>query len=196
MKPASLTMLAGLMMIAATAPLPTRAQDAKPPAAAAEAKAEAKPVDPARLAAAKELLVAFGGLEQAKASIPQFVDMLVVEIKLRDEKIAAPSEYFLRSETQPDKPRVKAYLAEVEAAASAFYAERFTADEMKAIAAFHTSAAGKKFQAETPKLLGLMVPMMGRFQQTLLEDMTKGISAGAAKEKPADAAPAPAGDKK
>ncbi len=154
----------------------------------ASAQEPAKPVaaaDPARVAAAKNLLVAFGGLDQAKASIPQFVDMLVADIKLRDNKIAAPAEYFLRSETEPDKPRVKAYLAEVEKAAIDFYAERFTTDEMKVIAEFHTSAAGKKFQAETPKLLGLMVPMMGKFQQSLIEDMSKGLSAGAAKEQPA-----------
>ena len=165
----------------------------------AHAQEAAKPAaDPQRLAAAKDLLVAFGGLDQAKASIPQFVDMLVADIKQRDDKIAAPAEYFLRTETEVGKPRVTAYLAEVEAAATQFYAERFTVEEMKAIADFHKSAAGKKFQAETPKLLGLMVPMMGKFQQSLIEDMSKGLSAGAAKEGDAkgDAPKAAAGDKK
>lgn len=174
---------------------PVLAEDAKPAAAPAPFKAEIK-ADPARIAAAKELLAAFGGLEQAKASVPQFVNALVAEIRSRDEKIGAPAEYFLRSETEPDKPRVKAYLAEVEAAATSFYADTFTVDEMKTITAFYTSAAGKKFQAETPKLLGMMAPMMARFQQSLIQDMQKGLSGGAAKEG-APNAPAPAaGDKK
>lgn len=177
--------LAGGLLLAAPLTMtstPVRAEDAKPAAAAAA-------TDPARVAAAKELLAAFGGVEQAKASIPQFVMALIAEIKDRDEKIAGPAEYFLRSETEPGKPRVTAYLAEVEKTAVDFYASHFTVDEMKAIIAFQTSPAGRKFQTETPQLMGQLSPLMARFQQGLIQDMQKGLTAGAAKD-------AAAGDKK
>lgn len=188
---AGTVLAAGLVAALAIGPgAPALAEDAKPAAAA-----DAAP-DPARLAAAKELLNAMGGLDQAKSSIPQFVEALAADIQQRDDKIAAPAAYFLRSETEPGKPRVKSFIAEVEATATKFYAQNFTVDEMKVITAFHTSAAGKKFQGETPKLVALMSPIMGRFQQSLIEDMQKGLSGGVAKEAaPAAAAPA-AGDKK
>lgn len=158
--------------------VPARAQDAP--------KAEAAKADPARVAAAKDLLQAMGGIEQARASISQFVEALIAEITSKDQSISGPASLFLRSETQPDRPRVKQFLAGVEEAAAGFYAERFTAEELKTIADFQRSAAGKKFQAETPQLMGVMIPRMTAFQQGLIEDMQKGLTAGR-KEEPAAA---------
>lgn len=145
---------------------------------------EAKP-DPARIAAAKELVATMGGADQARASIKQFVMALTAEIAQRDEKLAKPAEMFMQLETQPDKPRVKQFIADMEDAASKFYAERFTADELKAIVAFQTSEAGKKFQKLTPEIVAVIGPRMTAFQEGLLRDMQKGISGGAAKEEPA-----------
>lgn len=148
---------------------------------------DAKAPDPARAAAAKELVDTMGNTAQAQASIEQFVAALVSDIASKDEKLAKPAELFLRLETQPDKPRVKAYIAETEKLATDFYAERFTTDEMKAIVAFQKSDAGRKFQNLTPELVGAkLVPRITQFQQQLLIDMQKGISGGAAKEEPSE----------
>ena len=151
---------------------------AQEPATAAAAK-----VDPARIAAAKDLLQAMGGGDQARASIGQFVEALILEIRQKDESVAAPASLFLRSETQPDRPRVKTYLADVEEAAATFYAERFTVEELKAVADFQRSAAGRKFQAETPQLMSVMIPRITKFQQGLIEDMQKGLTLGRQEEK-------------
>ena len=67
---------------------------AQEPATAAPAK-----VDPARIAAAKDLLQAMGGGDQARASIGQFVEALILEIRQKDDSVAAPASLFLRSET-------------------------------------------------------------------------------------------------
>ena len=151
---------------------------------------DAAKADPARIAAAKELLNAMGGVDQARASVQQFVDALIADIAQRDAKLAKPAEYFLRSETAPEKSRVKDYLADIETTASEFYASRFTAEEMKAIVAFQTSEAGRKFQKLTPELLGTLVPRMTKFQEALIRDMQKGTTAGASTEEKAPEAPA------
>ena len=100
----------------------------------------------------------------------------------------------MQLETQPDKPRVKQFIADMEDAASKFYAERFTADELKAIVAFQTSEAGKKFQKLTPELVAFIAPRMTAFQEGLIRDMQKGIEGGSVKEAPAK--DAGAGEKK
>ena len=87
---------------------------------------EAVDVDPNRLAAAKELVATMGGAEQAQASIRQFAMALTAQIAQHDQKLAKPAEMFMQLETQPDKPRVKQFIADMEDAASKFYAERFT----------------------------------------------------------------------
>ncbi len=160
------------------------------PIASAE---DAKP-DPARIAAAKELVATMGGGEQAQASIKQFVMALTAEIAQHDQKLAKPAEMFMQLETQPDKPRVKQFIADMEDAASKFYAERFSADELKTIVAFQNSEAGKKFQKLTPELVGFIAPRMTAFQEGLIRDMQKGIEGGAAKDAPP--ANAGAGEKK
>ena len=78
---------------------------------------------------------------------------------------------------------MKTYLADVEEAAAAFYAERFTVEELKAVADFQRSPAGRKFQTETPQLMSVMIPRITKFQQGLIEDMQKGLTAGRQEEK-------------
>lgn len=170
-------------------------------AASGASTADEKVDDPARLAAARELVTTMGGPAQAQASIQQFVTALLAEITQHDEKLAKPAEVFMQLETRPDSPRFKQFVAEMDGTAAKFYAERFTTEELKAIVAFQTSEAGRKFLKLTPDLVALVGPRMTEFQEGLLRDMQKGFVGGASKEAPAEAskdAPpaAPAPEKK
>lgn len=143
---------------------------------AAGAFAQAAAPDPARLAAAQELVASMGGDDQARASVTAFVDAINADLRQKVPQKAPALEAFLKGELAADKPRLKELLADLQNLAVTFYAERFTVDELKAIAAFQKSAAGRKFQETTPRLMTLLAARMQDFQGSLMRDLQGELS--------------------
>lgn len=137
-------------------------------ASAAETEAKA---DPARAAAAKELIEAMGGASQVLASVGQLRDALSKDMGEREPTKAKAFSEFLQKEASPESARVKALIAGIGEAAISFYAGRFSAEEMAAIAEFQKSAAGRKFQELTPQLAAVVGPRLMAFQKQLIEDL-------------------------
>ncbi len=127
--------------------------------------------DPARVAAAAELIAAMGGAGQVQASIGQLREALAKDMGERAPEKAKEFADYLGKEAGAESARVKALLAGIEEQATAFYAERFTAEELKAVAAFQGSAAGRKFQELTPQLAAIVGPRLMEFQKKLIEDL-------------------------
>lgn len=135
------------------------------------AEAAVAEADPARTSAAKEMLEAMGGAKQIEASISQLRDALSKDMGAREPTKAKEFADYLQKETSTESERVKSLMAGVEDAATAFYAERFTAEELTAIAAFQKSEAGRKFQELTPQLAAIVGPRLMEFQKKLIEDL-------------------------
>ncbi len=152
----------------------------------ANAQSDAKQ-DPARIAAAKELLDAMGGASQLQASITQLREALSKDMGEREPTKAKEFAAFLDKEASPESARVKTLMSGIDEAATAFYAERFTAEEMKAIAEFLKSVAGRKFQELTPQLAALVGPRLMAFQKQLIADLQTATNQPQWPGKPADA---------
>lgn len=135
------------------------------------AMAETSPQDAARLAAAEELVTAMGGDDQARASVTAFIDAINADLRQKLPQKAPALEAYLKDETASGKPRISDLLVDLKKLAVDFYASRFTAEEMQAIAAFQKSAAGRKFQETTPRLMTLLAGRMQDFQGTLMRDL-------------------------
>lgn len=143
---------------------------------AAGAFAQAGAPDAARLAAAQELVASMGGDDQARASVTAFVDAINADLRQKVPQKASALEAFLKGELAADKPRLKELLADLQKLAVTFYAERFTLDELKAVTAFQKSAAGRKFQETTPRLMTLLAGRMQDFQGSLMRDLQGELS--------------------
>ncbi|MCB1519984.1 MAG: DUF2059 domain-containing protein [Hyphomicrobiaceae bacterium] len=144
--------------------------------AAAPADEQSDP-DAARLEAAKALVAAIGGGEQARATVENLKKALIANIQASVPAQAVGFAAYAEAEMKPDSPRVVKYLADVESLAVNFYARRFTAEEMQAIAAFQTSPAGRKFQALTPELGSQIAARTMLFQGDVIRTIEKGAAA-------------------
>lgn len=139
--------------------------------AAGVALAQSAAPDAGRVAAAKDLVSAMGGEQQAQASVTAFIDAINADLRQKLPQKAPALEAWLKTEAAPGSPRVKELLAGFQELAANFYAERFTAEELQAITAFHKSGAGRKFQETTPRLMTLLAGRMQDFQGSLMRDM-------------------------
>lgn len=127
--------------------------------------------DPARVAAAKELVTAMRGAEQVQASIGQLRDALAKDMGAREPTKAKDFADYLAKEAGAESDRVKTLVAGIDEQATAFYADRFTVEELKAVAAFQASDAGRKFQELTPQLAAVVGPRLMEFQKKLIDDL-------------------------
>ena len=132
--------------------------------------------DAAHVAAATELVSAMDAKTQALTSVEQLRQALIMRIQASEPKKVVGFTAYADKEMRPDSPLVKQFLTDMENIAVQFYARNFTPDEMKAIAVFQKSEAGRKFNRVTPELGGLIATRMGRFQT----DVIKAIEQGAA----------------
>ena len=160
-------------------------------ACAAPSMAQKAPADPARMAAAKELMTAAGGKETAIKAMNQMKDAMIKQLRVAKPAEVASVEGLLNKLLAPDHPRVVTYLNEVEQGALDFYAERFTVDELKAITQFQMSPVGKKFRDLTPELGTVMAGPFIRFQQGMMVEMQQALGgmAGRGGMAPAGAPP-------
>lgn len=168
----SLTMVAAALAIATATSTPLVAQQQPP--AAAEAP---KPADPAAIAAAEKLVAAMGAEDQARATIDSLKRALIGHMQSTEPAKVVGFTAYADKELAAGSPRVTQYLGEVSRLAVAYYAQRFTVEEMNAIAAFQTSPAGRKFQALTPELGAAIAERTMQFQSDLIRTIQQGAAA-------------------
>lgn len=138
------------------------------------AQAQATP-DPERTAAAKDLLVAMNVQEQFHKTLSSVQNLLSAQMKTQpggEKTLALIAKIF-----DPESQDVKTYLTDAEVALQVFYADRFTVEELKEIAAFQRSAAGKKLQAAIPDMVGALGPPLGKFQESVKKQLVEELSA-------------------
>jgi uncharacterized protein len=131
--------------------------------------------DPDRQAAAKDLMAAMNAPEQFHKTLSSVQNLLAQQMKTQpagEKAIALIAKIF-----DPESPDVKTYLADAENALLTFYAEHFTTDELKEIAAFQRSAAGKKLQASIPEMVGSLGPPLAKFQEGVKTKLVEELSA-------------------
>ena len=127
--------------------------------------------DPTRLDAARELVDAMGGVSMAERVVDQMIDGMVGQMRAQNPRTAADFERIMRTALGHGSPKMKAYLNEIMVVMTAFYAEKFTLDELREITVFQRSPLGQKFQAVVPEAMARMTPVMMKFQAGIVPDM-------------------------
>ena len=98
---------------------------------------------------------------------------LVTQMRNSDPSKADKADKNLEAFIREDNPRFAAYLDEMQGLAINFYASSFSTEELKTIATFQASDAGKKLRAAVPELSAAMAAPMFRFQHELMSEMQK-----------------------
>lgn len=141
---------------------PALAEDVKPAA------------DPARLAAARDLMEVTGVTKQLEGMMSAMKQGFAKGAK------ADISETGKKLSTEFDAAMKKfmGYQEDMLTDFAALYAETFSAEEMKTVADFYRSGTGAKFIAMTPELMQKGSAIGMKYSQKVLDDMKS--SAGAA----------------
>ena len=155
----------GLALLLLWAAAPVMAQQAAPP-------------DPARVAAARELIAAQGGIEQANKGMRQMLDAIVEQVRRGNSRDAEALARFFQTYAGPENPKVQAFFSTVVETSVAFYAERCTVDELKAMTAFLLTPAGKRFVELAPEIGASIAPHLLAFQQAIMQDVQAAIQRG------------------
>lgn len=145
------------------------AQQVAPPPATAH--------DPARIAAAREMMEAQGGIEQANKGMRQMLDAIVEQVRRGNPRDAEALARFFQG-YGPDNPKVKSFFATVVETSVAFYAERCSLEELVAMTAFLRTPAGKRFVALAPEVGASLAPHLLAFQQAVMQDVQAAIQRG------------------
>ena len=127
--------------------------------------AQTPPPDADRVAAAKDLLDAMKAKEQFQKTLDTVQKVLSRQMQAQpngDKAMPVIAKTF-----EPGSAEVTAYFVDAETAMLNFYTERFTAEEMKAIASFQRSPAGQKLQAASTDMMGALGPPLNKFQESL-----------------------------
>lgn len=132
--------------------------------------------DATRVAAARELVAAMDANAQALASVEQLRQALIMRMQATEPKKVVGFTAYADKEMAPNSARVKEFLTDMENLAVQFYARNFTPEEMKSVAAFQQSEAGRKFNKLTPELGGLIATRMGQFQSDVIKAVEKGAA--------------------
>lgn len=141
-----------LFSLFAAAPL--LAQDAAPAA------------DPARVAAARELMEVTGVTKQLDGMIAAMVDGFAKGAKA-DESEAGKK---LAEEFAAVMEKFKGYKEEMMTDFALLYAEVFTADEMKEVSKFYSSGTGAKFISSLPVLMQKGQQIGLKYSQKMAQD--------------------------
>jgi hypothetical protein len=124
-----------------------------------------------KIAAAKALFAAAGGRDTAIKAMDQMRTAMAAQLRQANPAQADKLEGVMAKLLAPSHPRVATYLTEVEEAGVKFYAEKFTISEMKAIAEFQSSPAGKKAQQVMPEMMAQIAGPFVRFQQGMIGEL-------------------------
>jgi uncharacterized protein len=142
---------------------------------------EAQRPDAARMAAARDLVEATGGVAMAEKAIDEMLAGIINSMRQSNPGAAGDFERVMRTILSPSSPKVKAYLQEIMDVTVNLYAEKFTVEEMKELAAFHRSPVGKKFQNVVPEAMSRMAPAMMKFQTGIMPDVQGAMQGGGRK---------------
>jgi len=145
---------------------------------AALAQDALKDSEAARLAAARDLVAAQGGVEQARKFYEQTIAAFSAELRRTHGGGAEQAMRAMENVLNASNPKISGFFDEVQEIAVRFYAERFTIEEMSVATAFISSSAGKKFQAAAPDLLAVLAPAYVRFQNTLFAEIKDAMARG------------------
>jgi hypothetical protein len=151
-------------------------------AAAVHAQTPPSP-DPARLAAAEELIQIQGGIEQARKGLTQMTAAMVAEVRRTSPAEADGLEAFMKTYVSADSPKVTAFFEDVKKASVEFYAERCTLEELRAMSEFLKTPQGRKFIELAPEATTIIAPRFVRFQQSLIADVRAAAARGEFKKK-------------
>jgi uncharacterized protein len=155
--------IVGLLMLPATL------------AFAQKAPAPTAPLDPARVAAAKDLIAATGGTDAAKKAMDQMSAAISAQMRGQNPAQAEKFTSIMSKHLAPEGPIVKAYLTDVMESFTTFYAANFTVVELNEIKVFQSSATGKKFQSVAPQMMAGMAQPMMKMQQSLMTEIQKDL---------------------
>jgi hypothetical protein len=110
--------------------------------------ANAAQIDPERLKAARELMA----VVKADQNMTMLVPMILSQLRSVMPPLAPEAEK-ARDEVMAEiEKQFKARTGEILDKLAMLYAQRFTADEMRTVAAFYQTEAGQKFVAAMPQL--------------------------------------------
>lgn len=152
------------------------------PAMAQQKAPDAEP-DPQRLAAAREIFNAQGGIDQARKSLEQTSRAIIEEARQSNPDIADGLARFLDKYFDPESPKIKKLFEEVIDSSARFYANRFTVEEMQALSGFLKSPIGQKFVAAAPDASAALAPKLLEFQRRLMIELQFAISRGELQKK-------------
>jgi hypothetical protein len=136
-----------------------RAQDAAPPASQA--------ADPARIAAARDLMEVTGVTKQLDGMMDAmkqgFAKGANAENSEAGKKLSAGFDAVLS--------KFMTYKSEMLTDFAALYAETFTAEEMKTVADFYRSGTGAKFISVTPALMQKGAQIGMKYSEKIMTEM-------------------------
>lgn len=134
--------------------------------------------DPARIAAAREMFQAQGGVEQARKGLDATTKSIIEQTRQRNPDIADGLERFLKNYFAPDNDNIKKLLDDVLDLSARFYAERFSVEEMRQLTTFLRSPVGQKFVEAAPLASAAVAPRLIEFQQKLMIALQMAMSRG------------------
>jgi uncharacterized protein len=139
----------------------------------APAAAPSATLDPARVAAAKDLIAATGGVEAAKRGMDQMSAAISAQMRGQNPAQADKFTAIMTKHLAPEGAIVKTYLNEVVDAFTTFYASNFTVAELNEIKTFQASPTGMKFQTVAPQMMASAAGPMLKMQQSLMTEIQK-----------------------
>ncbi|KAB2683990.1 MULTISPECIES: DUF2059 domain-containing protein [Brucella/Ochrobactrum group] len=148
--------------------------------------ASAQEISEAHLEAARAAISAINATEQFDEILPNAARSLKGELIQKDPNLEA-----LITKTVDDKALALASRrADLETESARAYAKAFSEDELKAIAAFYTSPAGKKLLSEGPIVTREVVKAANIWQNGIARDLATSVAEVLAAQAGAAAAPA------
>ena len=147
------------------------------PAAAQQTQPDAD-----RIAAARALIEAQGGRAQTRKAYDQMMAAMTAEVGRRSPSEAESFQQFVQKHFAAESPRIAGFFDGAIEALVAFYAERCTVEELKAITAFLQSAAGQKLTAIAPEAATVMFPKLLELQKAVAAEVRAAAQRGELKQ--------------
>lgn len=167
MKPANLSRAIGLIALLAAAPALAQAPaPAAKPSTPAPAAAPAEPTA-GQIALGRDIVTASGMSRSFEIAVPQFLDQIATRLtQTRPDLIKD-----LNTVLEQIKPEFDKRTATVVDQAARSYAQRFSEDELKQIAAFFKSPTGAKYVETQPLVFNDVFVALQAWQKQLSGDM-------------------------
>lgn len=136
--------------------------------AGSAAMAQKAPPDPARLAAARDLMIVMGSDKQLDGMF-----QAVGQGMAQSAQATGGADAAAKAKQMLDSfiARFQQYRAQMLDEMAALYAERFTAEELKSVADFYRGGPGAKFIASMPELMQAGSQIGMAYTQKVMQDL-------------------------